>query len=110
MINVKSTDVIRIVTDATTDVDVHADFVDRNTSTNVDTPGAQSTKITSSTTTTVVSSPSSGTVRNVRQLWIRNVHASASVTVTLQHYDGSTAYEIDKRTLAAGTGWPIGDG
>jgi hypothetical protein len=96
-----TSDVIRIVTDAAVTVDVHASWVDRNGST--DTPGSTNTAISTATTTTVVASPASSTYRNVRRMVIRNKHASSSVGVTVQLYNGATAYELDKRTLAPGS-------
>jgi hypothetical protein len=48
-------------------------------------------------------------VRKVKSLWIRNKHASSSVTITVTHTDGSTAIEIDKRVLGPGSSITIGE-
>lgn len=95
-----TSDVIRVVTDSSATVDVHASWVDRNGST--DTPGSTNTAISSATTTTVVASPAASTARNVRSLYIRNRHASTSSTVTVELYNGSTAYQLEKRSLSPG--------
>lgn len=95
-----TSDIIRIVTDSTATVDVHASWVDLNGSTQ--TPGRTNTAISSSTTTTVVAAPGASTYRNVKRLSVRNRHASTSVTVTIQHWDGTTSIELDKRVLGPG--------
>lgn len=100
---VTTTDVIRLVTDSAATVDVHASWVDRVTSTGADTPSSTNTAIAAATTTTVVAAHGvSGTVRNVRRLVVRNRSAATDVTVTVQLYNGSTAYELDKRVLGPG--------
>lgn len=95
-----SSTVLRVVTDAAVTVDVHASWVDRSGTT--DTPGATNTAISTATTTTIVAAPAVSTYRNVRRCNIRNKHATSSVTVTVQIYDGSTAYELYKGVMAPG--------
>jgi hypothetical protein len=92
-------DVVRVVTGQAVTVDVHASYVDSAVS--GITPGRTNTAISTATTTTVVPAPASGAVRNVKLLTVRNKGAS-SVDVTVQAYDGATAYELFKWTLAAG--------
>ena len=82
-------------------MDVHASWVNLNGTTQ--TPGRTNTAISTATTTTVVAAPASGSdYKNVKRLSVRNRHASTSVTVTIQHYDGSTSIELDKRVLGPG--------
>lgn len=100
--------VLRLITDSSATVDVHVSWVDRDGTT--DTPGATNTAISSATTTTVVAAPSGTAKRNVRTLNVRNRHASTSVTVTVQVYDGSTAFELDKRVLGPGQSLIFADG
>ncbi len=100
MILSSTSDVLRVVTSSAVTVDAYASYVDANGTTVVG--GRQSAAITTATTTTVVGSPGSGVARKVKTLTIRNKHASTSVTVTLEHFNGTTAVEILKRTLAAG--------
>ena len=64
--------------------------------------GKQRTSISSATTTTVISAPGVNGDRIVHGMTIRNTHASLATTVTVQDYDGTTATEIYRVTLAAG--------
>ena len=95
-----TSDLVRVVTDASCDVQVHASFVDLAVATV--TPGRTNTLITTSTTTTVVASPGASTQRNVKRLNVRNNHASTSVNVTVLHTDGTTAVNLYKANLLAG--------
>jgi hypothetical protein len=97
-----TSDVLRIVTSAAVSVDVAADWVDYTTATSATTPGATLTNIATAATTTVVAAPASGVVRNIKAVTIRNKDASLSVDVTVQRYNGTTAYEVIKVTLSAG--------
>jgi hypothetical protein len=91
MLNLASTsDVIRVVTGSAAQIECHASWGDWNGTTV--TLGRQNTPhITTATTTTIVPSPGASTVRNVRHMNITNDHASQSCTVTVEHYDGTTA-------------------
>lgn len=101
MINLASTsDLLRVVTSGTADIDVHVSWVDLNGTTV--TPGRTNTAITSATTTTIVASPASSTIRNCKSVFIRNDHASTANTVTVLHTDGTTSVNLISRTLAAG--------
>jgi len=96
-----TSDLVRIVTDTTADIEVHASWMENNAG--AITPGRTNTaSITSATTTTVVGSPASGVQRNVKLLSIRNNHASTTVNVTVDHTDGSTAEELITVALLAG--------
>lgn len=96
-----TSDIIRVVTgSAVSTQEVHASYVDLSGGTV--TPGRTNTAITTATTTTVVASPSSNTYRTVKTLTIRNSHASSSNDITIEHYDGTTAIDLLKVTLAAG--------
>lgn len=102
MLNLASTsDLIRVVTSAASDIEVHTSWVDLNGTTV--TPGRQNTaSITTATTTTVVPSPGASTVRNCKHLNITNNHASASCTVTVEHTDGTNPVELMSFTLLPG--------
>lgn len=95
-----TTSEIRLITSTTSDIDVHASWVDRNGST--DTPGITDSAIASATTTAIVGSPAASTVRNVRYISIANKHATTANTVTVQHYNGTTAFQIINLSLKAG--------
>lgn len=99
-----TTDLIRIITSAACDVDVVANYVERNQSTFVvGADGRQATNITTATTTTVVGSPGATTSRNVKTVHIRNAHASTSVDVMVTlELTGPVVYELHKVTLLAG--------
>lgn len=98
-----ASDNLRLVTTSIANLDVVAGFADYSAGTV--TPGKQAVTISSATTTTIVDAPGASTQRTVRFLAIRNRHASTANTVTLQLFNGTTAYEIYKVTLAAGEGF-----
>jgi hypothetical protein len=93
-------DKIQVITGQAVTVSVHASYVDYNGS--AITPGRLNTAISTATTTDVVASPGASVQRNVKTLSVRNKHASSAVTVTIQHTDGSTVIELDKRLLGPG--------
>ena len=102
MINLTSIlDVIRVTTATAAQIEVHASWVDilagAGTLGRANTP-----HITTATTTTVVAAPAASTQRNVKHLNITNDHASASCTVTVEHFDGTTAIELMAFTLLPG--------
>lgn len=103
MINLASTsDLIRVVAASAALIEVHASFVDLVVATGGITPGRTNTLISTATTATVVASPASGTVRNVKHLNITNDHASQSCVVTVEHSDGTTIIELMSFTLLPG--------
>jgi len=53
-------------------------------------------------TNVIVPTPSSGHVRKLKSLFVRNKSASTSCDVTVQHYDGSTTCDLKKITLNGG--------
>lgn len=92
-------DLVRVVTSAAADIEVHASWVDNLAG--AITPGRTNTaSITTATTTTVVASPAASTQRNVKHLNIYNNHASISCVVTVEHTDGTTAEVLWEGTLA----------
>lgn len=101
--------ILRITTDSAANLDVLASYVDL--SSGVASPiGTQTTAFSSATTSTVASAPSSGVVRRVYMLTACNRHASLPVRVTLEVFDGTTAYQIDSITLRAGEMWQYTEG
>ena len=100
-----TSDLLRVVTTTTADIEVHASWVDLSGSTT--TPGRTNTAaITSATTTTVVASPASSTYRNVKTLTVTNVHASTSNTVSVILTDGSIVSDLIK-TIALPAGYSL---
>lgn len=95
------TDVIRVVTGSAANVTVHATWTDNMAGTI--TPGRTNTAaITTAATTTVVGSPAAATQRTVKTVYLTNNHATASTTVTAQHFDGTTSADIVSCTLLPG--------
>lgn len=98
-----TTDKLSVITSAAVTVDTHASFVDVDTGTGgVFTPGKQNTAISTATTTDVVASPSSGQVRNVKWISIRNKDATNPTDITIQFNANGTLYQLYKVTLLKG--------
>lgn len=108
MLLLASTGILRLTTDSGATVDSIAACVDQSASATTAVP--QLTAISSATTTTLVAAPASGTVRNVKLLSIRNRSAATAVTITLELYDSSVAYQLDKRMLGPGQSVVLQDG
>ena len=101
LILASTSDIVSVVTGSDSQIEVHTSYVDWNGS--AVTPGRTNTPaITTATTTTVVPSPGASVQRNVKHLNITNDHASASCTVTVEHFDGTTAIELMGFTLLPG--------
>lgn len=101
MLNLASTsDIIRLITSAAGDIEVHTSWVDLNGTTV--TPNRQNTSITTATTTTITPSPGASTVRNVKHINVTNNSSSVSNVVAVEHYDGTTAVELMQFTLLPG--------
>ena len=97
-----TSDVLRIVTTSTANIDVHASYTDNNPTAGTVTAGRQNATISTATTTTGVSAPGSNVLRSIKTMSARNRHASTANTLTIQVFDGTTAFELYKATLAAG--------
>ena len=97
------TDKLQLITNAATTLDVHASWVDLASNGSGDpTPGRTNTAITTAATTDVVATPASSTVRNLKELLVRNKHASQSGDVTVVFNQNATQFELHKVTLAPG--------
>lgn len=94
-------DRLQIITSSAATIDVHASWVD--TSAGTITPGRTNTIINSATTTSVAGAPAASTQRNVKTLHVRNVHASLSCDITVQHTDGTVVSQLYKATLPPGS-------
>jgi hypothetical protein len=101
LILASTADLVRVITSAASDIEVHASWVDL--SAGVVTPGRTNTaSITTATTTTVVGSPAASTQRNLKHLNITNNHASVSCAVTVDHTDGTNPVELISVILLPG--------
>lgn len=98
---VGANDVLRLVTSSVANLDVFAAYATRDAAGAI-APGNLPSTIASATTTTIVAAAGAGNTRTIRFLSIRNRHASTASTITLQVFNGTTAYEIYKVTLGAG--------
>lgn len=96
MIPLRSTDTLRVTTSSANALDVTADYHDSNASTF--SPDRQLTAIASIATTPVVTAPSSGLTRTVKELAINAKGGSNTVIVDV--FDGTTAYRQIKATLS----------
>lgn len=98
-----TTDKFQLVTDVACNVDVHASYVDANSSTLAPSgAGKQNTAITTATTTDILAAPGASTVRNLKTLNIRNKNASTAVTVTVVFDQNGTDFELHKVSLRSG--------
>jgi hypothetical protein len=96
-----TSDLVRLITSASASIEVHAAWVDWDTGPTF-TPGSDNVIITTATTTTVVASPTGTIKRQVKNLIIRNDHASTACDVTVEHTDGTDNVQTYKATLLAG--------
>lgn len=96
---VAATALLKLVTGSSVaSIGVHASYVDSTppvppATTTVVAPNSQNVSIGSATTTTIVSSPASGTQRNVKFLSVNNSSGS-NCSVTVQHFDGTTTADV----------------
>lgn len=96
-----TSDIVRLVTGAAGDIDVHTSYVD-NASGTITPARTNTPAITTATTTTIVASPGASTQRNVKHINIENASATVSNTVTVQHFDGTTSTDLCSVTLLSG--------
>jgi len=102
---VDTNDKLDLVTSAAADVDVVVAYADWDQSLGKPTassPGKQLTTITTATTTDVCAAPGASTTRNVKNITIRNTHASTTTDITVRMNDNATIYELVKMTMLAG--------
>jgi hypothetical protein len=103
MINLSSTsDILQLITDAASDIEVHVSWVDL-IGTTVLPDRKNNASITTATTTTILPSPAASTVRNAKLITIHNNHATVSCGVRLIHNDGTTTAELFPSTLSPGS-------
>lgn len=103
MILLANTDKIQLVTSAAATLDVYASWVDLKADGSGDPAlGRTPTAITTATTTDVVAAPASTFMRNVKEMTVRNKHASLTCDVTVMVDFSGTDYELFKGSLAPG--------
>lgn len=94
-----TTDVLRVVTSSTANLDITGSYV---VNTEPVTFGSIRQGVSSATTTSLTTAPGTSLKLDVYKLTIRNRHATTANTITLQIFDGTTAWEVAKFVLAAG--------
>jgi hypothetical protein len=92
-------DRLQIVTSAAATINVHASWVDTDTSSGAVTPGRTNTAIATAATTSIAGAPVAGVQRNVKTLHLRNTHATLACDVTVQHTDGTVVAQLYKLTM-----------
>ncbi|HET6280546.1 MAG TPA: hypothetical protein VFH73_06255, partial [Polyangia bacterium] len=109
-------DVIRLVTTSANALDVHVSWVDNQTATATPyTPGRTNTAIAAAATTTVLAAPAPSTQRQVKK--VMACARGGANTVTVEFFDGTTAFRQLQVTLASGEtleyedlcGWSVRD-
>lgn len=89
--------IVRLVTTVAVALDVQASYVDSTDTTY--TPGSTPTAISTATTTTIVAAPAASTQRGVKAISI--CARGGANTVTVEYFDGSTAFRVLSVSLAA---------
>lgn len=100
MILFGASDVLRIVTTTTATLSVMTHYADYPGPDVL--PRREDAASTTATTTTILAAPGASLSRTVQGLNIVNTHATTANVVTLQLFNGTTAHQIYKVTLAAG--------
>ena len=89
---------LRVTSSAAATLDIHASYADLVSG--AVSLGQTDTAMTTATTTDVVAGPGSG-VRNIKTLFIRN-KGTVPATVTVSHFNGTTAFQIYSAFVGAG--------
>src|ERR1700712_5478364 len=87
-----TTETLQIVTSLTGALDYSISYADITTTTFV--PSTNEGKITSATSTTVLSQPAASTQRQVKLITITNVDVSVSNSITVNKVISATAYQV----------------
>ena len=98
------TDKLELVTSAAASVDVNVTYVDISNAAGPasDVAKKKDTAISTAATTGILAPSAAGTLRNVRQIVIRNNDALLSNDVTLRLSQNATVSELRRQTLAPG--------
>lgn len=110
-----TTDTIEINTSSVATIDYSVSWVDVVATTSA-TPGASQGKISTATTTVAVAAPAASTTRQIKNISIRNTHASLSNTIQVVRDVSTTPYILtsdailqpgEALTYEDGVGWSI---
>lgn len=103
MILSATTESLELVTTSTANIAWTVSWTDYSTSATTITPGSNQGTVSSATDTTIVAAPSTNVARTVACITIRNTHATAKNTVTVQKDVSGTEYPLmPPVTLRAG--------
>lgn len=109
-----TTDKLQLTRSSTADIDVVVMYMDASNANppvvQGDTMGRQLSTFNTAATGDICAAPGSGDVRNVKEMFIRNRHASTSNDVTVIYDANGTDYELFKVTLSAGQTLEYKDG
>ena len=106
-----NTDLVSVTAGSATTLDIYASYADLAANGSGDpTPGRSVTAMTTATTATIVGTPGASLVRNVKEIHIRNKHATQAGDVTVNFSHNGTLYELHKTRLAAGESLEYVDG
>lgn len=96
-------DKLRIITSSTADLDVYVGYnVIKTANRNIVNPVSKGNKITTATTTNILTVLSNNDSFYIKTLTVRNIHNSTSNTVSIVYYDGTNSIILFKVTLTAG--------
>lgn len=112
-----TTETLELLTSSTSDIDYQINWVDVIPSTGA-TPGSSEGKITTATTTVIVAAPVAGTSRQIKSIFIKNIHATTPNTVSVSKEISGTNYSNSTNAILQpgeifvyqdGLGWSIQD-
>lgn len=100
LILASTSDKVQLVSGSAVTLDSHATYMDLNAGTV--TPGRNNEKPNTAVTIDIVDPPAASTTRSVKFLCIKNIHASSSNAISIQHTDGTNVVTLWSGTLLAG--------
>jgi hypothetical protein len=110
-------DTLELTTSSAADIDYQINWVDVIPAASA-TPGSSEGKITSATTTAILAAPASGTSRQIKSIFIKNIHATTPNTISVSKDVSGTGYAISTDAILQageifvyedGLGWSIQD-
>lgn len=112
-----TTETLELTTSSTAGIDYQINWIDVVAATSA-TPGSTQGKITTATTTTILSAPASSTSRQVKSIFIRNIDGTTSNTISVNKDVSGTNYVLtadlilqpgESASYEDGVGWALND-
>jgi hypothetical protein len=97
-----TTDSLELTTSAAVSTDYHVSFATVDATSLTFVPSSNSANVATATTTTIVSAPSAGTVRQVKFASVRNRSTTTAQTITVKVDVSTTEYHVFAATLQPG--------